>query len=403
MDIQLLQGVVVLTALALLLLQVTVRQKQIVHLVFAVFCGSMAMMMAKRLGADSLGPYQYLLGLGACATCNGYWLVARALFRDGDSHGEPSVAGRHLLIAGSVALLLMSDQGFMLLASVPDAPTALLLPTQTALNAVMGLLSSCLLVLACWEGCRGWSTANRTDRQQRLLFLVSYGVAVLGTTMVKAVSAEVADPLTRTTLTEAVIAIASLLMLLVTQALIYWRHPAPAASRKLAATAAVRPFYATTETLNTEPAVRAPVATESTTENSESVSSDADLPLAQNIHAALHEQKLYLQADLKVADLARLFEVSEYRVSRAIHAHLNARNFNQLINALRVAHAKTLLADPHKQHWPVLVVGLESGFASVGPFSRAFKAMVGCTPGEYRQTALQLSAADCTVASASRG
>ena len=402
MDIQWLQGTVVLTALCLLLLQATVRQKQIVHLVFAVFCGSMAMMMAKRLGADSLGPYQYLLGLGACATCNGYWLVARALFRDSSLRDGPSIAGRHVLIAGSVALLLMSDQGLTLLTTVRDAPTAVLLPTQSALNALMGLLSSCLLVLAFWEGCRGWSTANRTDRQQRLLFLICYGVSVVGTTMMKAVSASLADPLTRSTVIEITIALASLLMLLVTQALIYWRHPATTASKQSQQDAAHRSDVATDEALATASATTA-AAIELPSTHAEPVSSEADLQLAHNIRAALHEQTLYLQPDLKVADLARRFDVSEYRISRAIHNHLNARNFNQLINALRVDHAKTLLADPQKQHWPVLVVGLESGFASVGPFTRSFKAMVGCTPGEYRQSALQVSGIDGKELVASRG
>jgi AraC-like DNA-binding protein len=43
-----------------------------------------------------------------------------------------------------------------------------------------------------------------------------------------------------------------------------------------------------------------------------------------------------------------------------------------------------LLSDPTKQHWPVLVIGMESSFASVGPFTRAFKATMGFTPHEFR-------------------
>ncbi|WP_202839611.1 AraC family transcriptional regulator [Luteimonas saliphila] len=34
--------------------------------------------------------------------------------------------------------------------------------------------------------------------------------------------------------------------------------------------------------------------------------------------------------------------------------------------------------------WSTLVVGLESGFGSLGAFHRTFKAAEGCTPGEYR-------------------
>ncbi|MFT4938211.1 MAG: AraC-like DNA-binding protein, partial [Paraglaciecola sp.] len=51
----------------------------------------------------------------------------------------------------------------------------------------------------------------------------------------------------------------------------------------------------------------------------------------------------------------------------------------------RIRHAKTLLQDPENTHWPVVVVGMESGFASVGPFTRAFKSNSGMTPNQYRQ------------------
>ncbi|MFK7864310.1 MAG: hypothetical protein AB8B95_08820 [Pseudohongiellaceae bacterium] len=46
------------------------------------------------------------------------------------------------------------------------------------------------------------------------------------------------------------------------------------------------------------------------------------------------------------------------------------------------------MIDPDKQKWPVLVVGLESGFASVGPFTRAIKAKTSFTPNQYRQKML---------------
>jgi AraC-like DNA-binding protein len=50
-------------------------------------------------------------------------------------------------------------------------------------------------------------------------------------------------------------------------------------------------------------------------------------------------------------------------------------NFNTFINEMRIKHARTLLKDPENAQWPILEVRLESGFASVGPFSRAFKSI----------------------------
>ena len=110
-----------------------------------------------------------------------------------------------------------------------------------------------------------------------------------------------------------------------------------------------------------------------------------DIELQDTIEQLLIGQKLYLQANLKVGDLAKQLDLPEYKVSRVLKEGFGARNFNQYINQLRVEHAKQLLSEPDKSHWPVLVIGLESGFASVGPFTRAFKQFTGLTPNQYRQ------------------
>src|SRR5690606_34791394 len=111
-----------------------------------------------------------------------------------------------------------------------------------------------------------------------------------------------------------------------------------------------------------------------------------DFALVCAIEAALMEHKVFLQPNLKLADFAQQLNVPEYKISR-VFRHLHARNFNQYINKLRIQYAAELLADPNHQRWPVLTIGLESGFASVGPFTRAFKAEHGCTPKEYRMMA----------------
>jgi len=40
---------------------------------------------------------------------------------------------------------------------------------------------------------------------------------------------------------------------------------------------------------------------------------------------------------------------------------------------------------------PVITIAMDAGFQSLGPFNRAFKAMTGVTPSEYRK--LKMSAA----------
>ena len=37
---------------------------------------------------------------------------------------------------------------------------------------------------------------------------------------------------------------------------------------------------------------------------------------------------------------------------------------------------------------PILTIAMDSGFQSIGPFNRAFKAATGQTPTEYRRSAV---------------
>ena len=96
------------------------------------------------------------------------------------------------------------------------------------------------------------------------------------------------------------------------------------------------------------------------------------------------EAPIYLEADLKVAGLAKRLMEPDYRVSRAISAGLGQPNFNRFINLYRIQHAQNLLADPRESDQPILEIALASGFASLGPFNRAFKDRTGQTPRAYR-------------------
>jgi AraC-like DNA-binding protein len=50
--------------------------------------------------------------------------------------------------------------------------------------------------------------------------------------------------------------------------------------------------------------------------------------------------------------------------------------------------ACAVLADPARADVPVLTIAHESGFASLGPFNRAFRDITGQSPSEYRAAAL---------------
>ncbi|MDZ7868582.1 MAG: helix-turn-helix transcriptional regulator [Rheinheimera sp.] len=349
---QSLQFSLFIVSVLLLCAQLWVRHKSAVHLWFALFCGSIAIMALQRLGGADWGIWQYLIGLGACLTCNGYWLVARALFRPG-----VAVDRRHISVAAVVAVLVIGHQLLQLLQSQWQPTAAVWAPANTATAELLTLLSSTMLMLTLWEGCRGLTQLSGAERAQRLLFLVSFTSALLlCLILAKTWPTAAGNPAMQQNLA----ALAAMWILGVTQGLIWWRFPASSAALQVPA--------------EHEPEVAVPAAL-----------CAADQQLLDAIHIALEQEKLFLQTSLKVADLARRFAVPEYRVSRVLRQQYPQWNFNQLINALRIQHAQQLLADPAKQHWSVLVVGLESGFGSAGPFSRAFKALTGLTPNEYRQ------------------
>lgn len=325
--------------------------KQAIHVIWAVFAGSLAMLMIKRLAGDTVGAHQFLIGLFACATCNAYWLFARALFRR-----EGAVQGPHLIVAAAIALLLISDQSLRWFQAEGWLPEDRLAPTVAGIDALLGMLSSTILVLGFLEGLRGYRDAPTDERAMRRLFMISYGGCVLLCTMVPAMLGDSAA------FSHVLGGASALYMLLITHRLLAWRDS--------------QTWSAASETL--------PEITAQTTSPLLPAASADDLALADALRMVVDAERLYLQAELKVQDLADRLQVPEYRVSRVITGVLRERNFNQWINRARIEHAKCLLAEPAYRHWPVLVIGMESGFASLGPFNRAFKAQVGMTPSEYR-------------------
>ena len=70
---------------------------------------------------------------------------------------------------------------------------------------------------------------------------------------------------------------------------------------------------------------------------------------------------------------------------RLINSELGYRNFSSFLNSHRIAEAQAALADPAQAEVPVITIAMDAGFQSLGPFNRAFKAVTGVTPTEYRR------------------
>ena len=93
----------------------------------------------------------------------------------------------------------------------------------------------------------------------------------------------------------------------------------------------------------------------------------------------------YRETGLTIPTLAEELKVPEHQLRRPINGHLEFRNFSAFLNSYRIAEAKTQLVDPQRARIPVLTIALELGYASLGPFNRAFKALTGLTPTDFRR------------------
>jgi len=110
-----------------------------------------------------------------------------------------------------------------------------------------------------------------------------------------------------------------------------------------------------------------------------------DPALVRRLQHLMAVECLYREENLGIAALALRMGLPEYKLRRLINRGLGYRNFNAFLNAYRVEDARRALADGGQAEVPVLAIAMDAGFQSLGPFNRAFKAITGQTPSEFRR------------------
>jgi AraC-like DNA-binding protein len=109
---------------------------------------------------------------------------------------------------------------------------------------------------------------------------------------------------------------------------------------------------------------------------------------------ALMDDGYFQEMGLTIPVLAGKLGHPEHQLRRLINGHLGYRNFSAFLNSYRIAAAKQHLADPERARTPVLTIALDLGYASLGPFNRAFKETTGTTPTDFRRQKLGRTIAD---------
>ena len=115
---------------------------------------------------------------------------------------------------------------------------------------------------------------------------------------------------------------------------------------------------------------------------------DTDALLRDRLLKLMEVDRAYRDESMTIASLAKRLETPEYRLRQLINQKLGHRNFTSFVNAYRLAEAQSALADPSQAQVSILTIAMDTGFASIGPFNRAFKQQSGETPSEYRRRAL---------------
>jgi AraC-like DNA-binding protein len=94
------------------------------------------------------------------------------------------------------------------------------------------------------------------------------------------------------------------------------------------------------------------------------------------------EQKMFMNEDLTLKDLAGEISISVHQLSQILNEHL-ATNFNNFVNRYRINESKMILLDEPDRS--VISIAYAVGFNTKSSFYYAFSRFTGMTPQDYRR------------------
>jgi AraC-like DNA-binding protein len=116
------------------------------------------------------------------------------------------------------------------------------------------------------------------------------------------------------------------------------------------------------------------------------LSHDEAMTVLASIEQLMRAEKLYLNPNLNLGQLARKAGLAQAVVSQVLNDKLD-KSFNAYVNEYRIAQAKDLLAG--EPQLTLEIVAERSGFNSNSTFFAAFKKIAGQTPASFRARSSQ--------------
>ncbi len=95
----------------------------------------------------------------------------------------------------------------------------------------------------------------------------------------------------------------------------------------------------------------------------------------------VEEQRLYLNSNLTLADIAKALNTNRTYVSNYL-SQVRGETFYDYINQLRIERVSLPMMQAHPEY-KFDYVAKESGFASISTFRRAFIKLTGQTPSQF--------------------
>lgn len=116
------------------------------------------------------------------------------------------------------------------------------------------------------------------------------------------------------------------------------------------------------------------------------LSPDQAQTIGQQLIQLMEQEHLYLNADLKLSDLASAVGYTSNIVSQVLNTELG-KSYSGFVNQYRINFAKKRLQEPDSDAL-IVTIAHDAGFNSKATFNGVFKKMVGMTPSVYRKSQL---------------
>jgi AraC-like DNA-binding protein len=106
--------------------------------------------------------------------------------------------------------------------------------------------------------------------------------------------------------------------------------------------------------------------------------------LINKLEHLIRSEKLFVNCNLTVEDVASRLEARPKHVSQVINEHYQ-RNFYNFINYYRIVEAQQLLLSAEFEKYSIQGIAQMVGFVSKSTFNAAFKKQTGKTPSEFKK------------------